>query len=341
MKSKEQILSQEKKICDDSYNKKRRKPLVFSFGEDVLFGGTSSDPVAKLLEFSNKWISNPREYLDLKNHSLPEITHSKDKISFPSIITGGEDMVNTYFSSETRQRSNKDSVAIIIPHWNSQRGKYLLSVDIARNLILPISTAVYIPSYLEDDEIDYDIVGPNIGLNLYRFWQDILNLKYLANYLKNDLGFKNIGFISFSIGSPRALLSTIFSDVDINFLVMNFLADDYTEAVMKGMWTREISEAISPHIDYDTLSNIWKPLSPGAYSKYFNRLPKSTRLVQGKYDLVFGLDNAKRAISSLSSFAEIEEGDFGHTAIANVRGGFPVMVRNAKFIRQALGIKLI
>jgi len=85
-------------------------------------------------------------------------------------------------------------------------------------------------------------------------------------------------------------------------------------------------------------------MSPGSYADYLNQLPKATRLVQGKFDLVFGIENCKRMnekIKKHAPFAQIEQGNFGHLTISELEKAIPLMVRNARFVRQATGLKLI
>ncbi|MEA3453026.1 MAG: hypothetical protein U9Q96_01660 [Patescibacteria group bacterium] len=343
--SKQELLEKEKNYCEKEY-KNRRKNISspFSFGEDFLFGKESADPIKSLSEFSSAWLDDPSSYLDLKKYSLSKISKKNDLFCFSSILNKEDDQANFYTSFYPKARTNKKVVAIVVPHWNAKRSRYLLGTNIVRNLLLPLSTAIYFPSYEQDNEIEYDMVGPNIGLSLYRFWQDILNLKHFANYLKNDLGFDKVGLVSFSLGSPRALMATIFLDIEIDFLLMNFLADDHTEAVMKGAWTREIAEIIEPHIEYEELKKIWMPMSPGAYTEYFNKLPKATCLTQGKYDLIFGLENARKIMRKFrqnAPFVNIEEGMFGHVTIAQFEKSIPLMIRNARFIRKNTELKLI
>jgi len=336
----EKELEKERRFCERNY-RARKRGLVppFDFGEEFLFKNKMDNPKQGLLELSRSWVSNPNNYLSLKKHQLPKIKRKKGSITFSSVLDRGEDNASFYISFPPKPRTSKESVAIVVPHWNAKKSKYLLSVNLIRSLFLPLSTAIYFPSYEEDDEIEYDMVGPNLGLSLFRFWQDILNLKYFTNYLKKDLGFKKIGYFGLSIGNPRALLATLFSDIDIDFLVMNFLADDHTEAIMKGKWTREIAEVIDSHIEYDELKDVWMPMSPGAYEQYFNQLPKDTRLVQGKYDLVLGRENAKRITKKMPLFVNTEEGDFGHISVIGPSKSMPLMIHNARFIRKSVDLR--
>ncbi|MDD5221501.1 MAG: hypothetical protein PHV47_02795 [Candidatus Pacebacteria bacterium] len=343
--SKKNIYSQEKKYCLQNLHNRDKKDLPkFSYGEEFFIEKTSN-PEKTLLEFSKSWMDNPWKYLDLKNFKLPKISYENNIISFPSILNGKEDKAVFCLSFPPKIRTNKEISAIIVPHWNAVKSKCLLGTNLVRGLFLPISTAIYFPEHgkltMDKTRTQYEIIGPNIGLTLFRFWQDILNLKYLSFYLKNNLKFKKIGYWSFSLGSPRAMVASLFPEVPIDFLMMHFLADSFTESLMKGLGTQEIAEVIKPNIDYHKLEEIWRPLDPGSYIKHMNKLPKNTRLVQGKYDLVFGIENTLRINQKIKKYlpsVELEEGEFGHLGIIKFNKNIPIMIRDSKFMKKILEI---
>jgi len=314
-------------------NRDKSKLPAFSFGEEYILNKKSSNALEDLVNFSQDWINNPKKYLNLDNYQLPKTTRTKNKISFPS-ISNEKDTANFYISFPPKLRTNKDTLAILLPHWGFKLNKATRGTNLIRYSLIPVSTAIYAPQHgsldIDSMEDQYATLGPNLGLTLSYFIQDLLNLIYFIRYIRKE--FKNIGIISFSLGNTRALPLSIFTNVD--FLIMHLLSDNFANSVLNGTITTDIAKLIKENISSESLSRIWTPMNPGAYEKYFDQLPKHTRLVQGLFDLTLGIDNCKEISKKLKPYAQIEENKFGHLTIAELKNSFPMMKRNAEFVKE-------
>ena len=315
----------------------------FSYGAKEL-GLTEKDEKKALQNFVKRWFKNPEAFLNfekIKTNKNPIVNKSKDKkevcYSFQSFLDK-TDKARFYESKQPFYGKGQKIAFIILPHWNAEFQKYKKGTTIIRKFFLPVATYRYFPAYSTEKEYvekkRYDIIGPNIGLTIKRFRQDILNIQYFAKYLKKELKYEKIGIWTYSIGSPRGFLASIFSERLFDYLIMNPLADSFPDSLLHGIATQDISKELLKHLDEKELEFLLSPLSPGKYKKYFNKLPKFTRLVQGKYDLVFGEENNKKLIEKINGNKriEIEYGNFGHTTCGELDKVIPTVKRNSKFV---------
>ncbi|PIT89875.1 hypothetical protein COU23_01605 [Candidatus Kuenenbacteria bacterium CG10_big_fil_rev_8_21_14_0_10_36_11] len=330
-------------------SKKLNKTVLplFAFGTKNL--GLDSNNEKQILEnFVKNWFKNPELYLNVdkfsENIQKPRVYKATDRnetcFNFQSFID--QDDIAKFYESRQPFYGRKEKIAfIILPHWNAYFRKYKFGTAIIRNFFLPVATYRYFPTYATEKNYighsRYDIIGPNIGLTIKRFWQDILNIQYFAKYLKEQLGYNKVGIWAYSIGSPRGYLACMFSENLFDYLIMNFLAESFPESLTRGIVTKKIGDEILKNISEKELDYLLSPLSPGKYISYIKNLPKHTRLVQSKYDLVFGEENNKRMVQKLQEFApfaDIEYGNFGHTTYGEIEKVIPIIRRNSKFVFQ-------
>lgn len=319
----------------------------FSFGIKEL--GLKGNNEKQILEtFVQNWFKNPECYLNVnkfsENIQKPAVRKIKNRnencYKFQSFIDQND--IAKFYESKQPFYGRKEKIAfIILPHWNAYFHKYKSGTAIIRNFFLPVATYRYFPTYETEKEYfrksRYDIIGPNIGLTIKRFWQDILNIQYFGKYLKDQLGYEKIGIWAYSIGSPRGCLACMFSENLFDYLIMNFLADSFPESLLHGIATQNIAKKLLENLDEKQINFLLSPLSPGEYMKYIDNLPKYTRLVQSKYDLVFGKKNNKRMVQKIQKYApfiNIEFGNFGHTTYGEVEKVIPIIRRNSKFVFQ-------
>jgi hypothetical protein len=323
--------------------KKQGKHKVpnFSFGANELVSGRDAEDDKALEKFVKSWFLEPKQFLDYKKYSEPEVENVKHTFSFESFLNK-DDEARFYEDRQPFWRTDTKTAFIILPHWNASFEKYRLGTAMIRDIFLPVATYRYFPYFKTEDVYGggarFDIVGPNLGMTIKRFWQDVLNIQFFANYLKNKLDYKYVGIWAYSIGSPRGMVASMFSE-DFDFLIMNFLADSFPEAVLNGISTKDIALEMLKNIPQEKINELWSPLSPGKYEKYFNKLPRFTRLVQPEYDLVFGEKNNERMIEKILSINEdvdVEFGKFGHLTCKEIDKVIPMVVRNSKFVLKGL-----
>jgi len=298
-----------------------------------------------LKDFVFNWFKNPESFLNYKNFDRQDVVKKGWRLSFPSIVDQKDTAV--FYESKQPLWGHGSKIAfIIVPHWNPFFWKYYLGTSMIRNFFLPVATYMYFPehelSMSNASKTQYDVVGPNLGLTVKRFQQDVLNIQRFGAHLKEELGYEFVGIWGYSIGSPRALLAHIFSDV-FDFVIMNFLADSFPQAVLNGVATTDIAQEIRKNISDADTEKFWSPLSPGRYVEYFDRLTKHVRLIQPKYDLVFGEENNRRMVEKLRKYApnvDIEYGTFGHSTYGRGRYLVPSIHKNAQFVIKNSPLKV-
>ena len=115
------------------------------------------------------------------------------------------------------------------------------------------------------------------------------------------------------------------------------MRDDFREAVMDGVATTGIADKIRGEINPQLLQKLWSTISPGSYLKYFSSLPKNTRIIQCKYDFVFGLENVKKFSTKVIEQrpdVELETSPLSHTALGSFPTGWKVMLDNIRYIYE-------
>ncbi len=345
---------EQKNVLTKSAHFKKTEVPRFSFGTADLGLGEKGGQ-AELENFVKTWFSDPYALLNLESFSTGErlpcmkrqVEHAETCFSFESFLDR-TDQAKFYQSKQPFYGQGERIAFIILPHWNAFFAKYKAGTTFIRRLFLPVATYRYFPTYQTEAEFAgkprYDVVGPNIGLTIKRVWQDVLNIQYFAKFLKSQLGFEKVGIWAYSIGSPRGFLASIFSKNLFDFLIMNFLAYSFSQSLLYGIATKPISKRLLENLTEDQVEFFYSPLSPGYYSAFLPNLSQYTRLVQGKYDLVFGEDNSKRMVEELmkrASQVEIEYGDFGHTTLGEIGKAVPTILHNSRFVFKNSKLKLL
>ncbi len=291
---------------------------------------------AAITQFVNDWFAAPARHLDHKNFPAPRVETKKSCYAFPSYLDDADEA--RFFKSKKPFWGNRNSAFIILPHWSPIFWKYAAGTAFIRNFFLPVDTFRYFPKLATEKGClggaRYDVVGANIGRTIKRFWQDVLNIQFFARHLKENLGYQSVGIWAYSIGSPRGMAASLFSR-DFDFLIMNFLAESFPQAVLNGISTQHIAQELRQHVDDPTLEKLWSPLSPGKYEPLLARLPAHTLLIQPKYDLVFGEENNRRMVELLRRSAPhvtIEHGNYGHLTYGEFDKLIPVIHRISQFI---------
>lgn len=323
--------------------KKQGKHKVpnFSFGTDQLVSGVEANDVAVLENFGKDWFQSPEQFLSYEKYKEPEVRFKRPRFSFESFLNN-KDEARFFESRQPFWRKNTETAFIILPHWNAFFHKYRLGTALIRDIFLPVATYRYFPYFeTEKDYKDgarFDIVGPNLGMTIKKFWQDVLNIQFFAHYLKKELGYKYVGIWAYSIGSPRGMVASMFSE-DFDFLIMNFLADSFSEAVLKGISTKDIASEILKNISSEKVDELWSPLSPGKYKKYLDKLPRFTRLTQPQYDLVFGEKNNEKMVEKILAMnpsVDVEFGRYGHITCKEIDKVVSIVKRNSKFVLDGM-----
>lgn len=325
---------------------KKSEVSNFCYGANELMLQFKTGDNKALQGFVEDWFYRPGHYLNYREYSELSVKKSNNKYFFESYVDT-KDLAQFYEFKQPWWGKGAKIGFIIVPHWNASFWKYKLVSNITKTFFLPAASYLYFPKLETEKRYDkgarYDIISPNIGLTIKRVWQDVLNIQYFGSYLKKNLGYDYVGVWGYSIGSLRALLASMFSDI-FDFCIMYFLTDSFAQAVLHGISTQDLSKEILSHINEQELEYLWSPLSPYSYEKYFNKLPRHTRLVQPKYDLVFGEENNKQIVERFKKYApfiDIEYGNFGHLTSVELDKAIPVMHRTGQFVLNNSPLKFL
>lgn len=319
----------------------------FDLGTNYLQTSGSGDKLSahELWRYADDWFREPEKYLRPEK-TLPVQVEEKDGfLLFPSLLESSQ-ITKFKYNPQSRGSPGRKIALIHVMHWNGRFKPYNWIIKFIRNMALPISTLIHIPAGRglnpgDGNPADYDSVGPNIGKTIFRARQDIQDIQFMARYLKEKMGYEQVGLFTYSIGSLRGIIASAMSPLLFDFGIFHLVSDDFTEAVMNGVATTAIANEINGKIDHQLLRKLWSTISPGAYSQYFSSLPKNTRIVQCEYDFVFGLENVKKfnaKVAKRRPNVELEMSPLSHTTLGSFPIGWKVMWNNIKYIYKHTGM---
>ena len=313
----------------------------FDLGINYLQTGERKNKLSEheLWQYADEWFREPEKYLRLEKIPYPKVEEKDGFLLFPSLLDNSK-ITKFKYNPQPIGTPGRKVALIHVMHWNGRLKPYNWIISFIRNTVLPISTLIHIPAGRglnpgNNDPADYDSVGPNIGKTIFRARQDIQDIQFIAHHLKENMGYEQVGLFTYSIGSLRGIIASIMSPTFFDFGIFHLVADDYTEAVMSGVGTTAIANEINGKIDYQLLQKLWSTISPGAYLKYFSSLPKNTRIVQCKYDFVFGLENIENFNTKIirqRPDIELEVFPLSHTTLSNFPTGWKIMWNNIKYV---------
>ena len=313
----------------------------FDLGINYLQTGGLGNKLSEneLWQYADDWFREPGKYLRPEKTLSLQVEEKDGFLLFPSLLDNSQTTKFKYNPQPNGSPGRK--VALIhIMHWNGRLKPYDRIIRFIRNTALPISTLIHIPAGRglnpgDGDPADYDSVGPNIGKTVFRARQDIQDLQFIARNLKEKMGYEQVGLFTYSIGSLRGIIASVLSPTLFDFGIFHMVSDDFTEAVMNGVATTTIADQIDGKIDHQLLQKLWSTISPGSYSQYFSSLPKNTRIIQCKYDFVFGLKNVEKfntKVIGQRPDVELEISSLSHTTLGSFPVGWKIMCNNIKYI---------
>ncbi len=112
-------------------------------------------------------------------------------------------------------------------------------------------------------------------------------------------------------------------------------ANNFTDAVMKGIRTEAIAEKIEGNIDMNLFNTMWSTISPGSYGANLKNLPAKTRIVQAEYDFVFGpknVDDINFIIKKNRPNIELDTENVGHSTFGRFPFSISITLEDIKFI---------
>jgi len=295
-------------------------------------------------KYINDWFKNPAKYLSLEEQDLPKVGDIRIQdgfIEFPSVLDKNQ-IVRFKYDPQPVGTVGGRVALIFVMHWNGNLKPYDMGVSLARDMILPISTLIHIPagrmSNLGEENtcpFDYESVSPNIGKTIFNTRQDVLDIQFVAKYLKEKLEYDEVGLHTYSMGSLKGILASLFIQGLFDSGVFHMAASSFTDSVMKGIGTEEIAEKIEGNIDINLLDTFWSVISPGRYGSNLKNLPAKTKLVQVEYDFVFGpknVDDINFIVKKNRSDVELDIENVGHSTFGRFPAGALITLDDIKFI---------
>lgn len=348
---KKDILKEKYKIELENSNKQAKrfgKYKVPDFDIGLNYLGlkiTDNQKLEKVIDkYVKEWFKNPLKNFKLYKRS--EVRENNGFLEFPSISDRSQ-IVRFKYNPQPKNSCGNKVAVIHLMHWNGRFMPYNTIINFIRRTGIPVATLIHIPAgrWLDpghDDNPDFEAISPNIGKTIFETIQNVIDIQFMARYLKEKMGYEKVGLFAYSIGSMRGALASMANPKLFDFGIFHLLADNFTEAVMKGVATRDIARKINGNIDYVLLKNFWSVISLGAYSKFFKKLPRNTRLVQCKYDFVFGPENVKRINTKILKERpdiELQIAPLTHTTIGKLPLGLKIMQDNIRFIYKHTKMK--
>ena len=128
-------------------------------------------------------------------------------------------------------------------------------------------------------------VSANVGRTIDSVRQAIVDIRSCLDWLQQR-GYTKLGLVGTSLGSCYAFIAAA-HDPRISVNVFNHASTAFGDVVWTGQSTRHIREAIESVLTHDELRSVWLSISPIVYFDKFQRWPKKSLMIYGRYDLTF------------------------------------------------------
>lgn len=128
-------------------------------------------------------------------------------------------------------------------------------------------------------------VSANIARTIDATRQGIIDIRCCLDWLE-ERGYSRLGIVGTSLGSCYAFIASA-HDPRIQVNVFNHASTTFGDVVWTGQSTRHIREAVEPVMTQEALRRVWMCISPLVYFNKFERWPKKSLMIYGRYDLTF------------------------------------------------------
>ncbi|MDR3748960.1 MAG: alpha/beta hydrolase family protein [Acidobacteriota bacterium] len=128
-------------------------------------------------------------------------------------------------------------------------------------------------------------VSANIGRTIDATRQGIIDMRSCLDWLEQR-GYSRLGLVGTSLGSCYAFLAAA-HDQRISVNVFNHASTSFGDVTWTGQSTRHIRQGIEDVLTQDELRQVWMCISPIVYFDKFQRWPRKSLMIYGRYDLTF------------------------------------------------------
>lgn len=128
-------------------------------------------------------------------------------------------------------------------------------------------------------------VSANIGRTIDAVRQGLADIRSCLDWLQQR-GYTKLGLVGTSLGSCYAFLAAA-HDPRISVNVFNHASTAFGDVVWTGQSTRHIRQALEENLTHEQVRQVWMCISPIVYFDKFQRWPKKSLMIYGRYDLTF------------------------------------------------------
>jgi len=128
-------------------------------------------------------------------------------------------------------------------------------------------------------------VSSNVGRTIHAGRQAIIDLRCCLDWL-HERGYTRLGIVGTSLGSCYAFLAAA-TDPRISVCVFNHASTTFGDVVWTGQSTQHIRQSLETVLTQEELRQVWMSISPIVYFDKFERWPKKSLMIYGRYDLTF------------------------------------------------------
>lgn len=128
-------------------------------------------------------------------------------------------------------------------------------------------------------------VSANIGRTIDAVRQGILDIRSCLDWLQQR-GYSRLGIVGTSLGSCYAFLAAA-HDSRIAVNVFNHASSAFGDVAWTGQSTRHIRQGLEGVLTQEQVRQVWMCISPIVYFDKFQRWPKKSLMIYGRYDLTF------------------------------------------------------
>jgi hypothetical protein len=128
-------------------------------------------------------------------------------------------------------------------------------------------------------------VSANIGRTIDSVHQGIADIRSCLDWL-GQRGYTKLGIVGTSLGSCYAFIAAA-HDPRIKVAVFNHASTTFGDVVWTGQSTRHIRQSVEALLTHEDLRRVWMAISPIVYFDKFERSPKKSLMIYGRYDLTF------------------------------------------------------
>lgn len=277
-----------------------RKVRPFEWGLDWIGRDDGGNPEGTLLEYARDAVRDSAAFFATTPAPHYECTPD-GRLTFESAIRTPHPENNVVHGVvvpgrvRDRRKTRCDRAVVVLPQWNSDAGGH---VGLARLLAYFGMTAVRLSLPYHDyrmppelNRADY-IVSANLGRTLEVCRQAVLDAKRAIYWLQQQ-GYERIGILGTSLGSCLAMLTTAHEPL-VKAAALNHVSPRFADVVWEGLSTQHVRESLEGRVSFDTLQEIWGPISPDRYLPQMRG--KHVLLVYARYDLTFPLHLSRELI---------------------------------------------